>query len=162
KRSGVTVQPGETATVTHVLHRVVDTAGWVVADTHVHSRNSIDSAMTLDERVVSLAAEGVEVPISTDHNYVTDFGPYVARNDLTKWLHPITGVEMTTLESGHYNGYPLRYDIGPITHGSFEWARRTPAQIFDDLRGLGRDGPDQTIVQVNHPRDQILGYFSQY
>lgn len=160
--SKVKVGAGETVTLNHSLRRVVNSDGWVAIDTHIHSRNSIDSGMTLDERVTSIAAEGVEVAVSTDHNYITDYGPYVARNNLNRWLHPIVGVEMTTLESGHFNGYPLDYRIGAITHGSFDWARRTPDQIFSDLRGLGTLGADDTIVQVNHPRDQILGYYSQY
>jgi len=69
---------------------------------------------------------------------------------------------MTTLESGHFNGFPLRYDIGPVTHGAFEWARQTPDYVFDRIRAMGSLGPENTIVQANHPRDGILGYFAQY
>lgn len=158
----VHVGPGETATVTQTLHRVVLTPGWISADTHIHSRNSIDSPMTLSERVRSLAAEGLEWAVATDHNYVTDYAPFVAQNDLGAWLFPSVGVEMTTLESGHFNGYPLNYQAGPITHGAFEWARKTPDDIFGQMRRMGRLGPDRTIIQVNHPRDQVLGYWSQY
>jgi hypothetical protein len=69
---------------------------------------------------------------------------------------------MTALESGHFNGFPLRYEVGPVTHGAFEWARQTPDFIFDRMRQMGSLGPDQTFIQVNHPRDGVLGYFSQY
>jgi hypothetical protein len=160
--SRVRVGPTEAVTVSHVLRHVVDTRGWMALDSHIHSRQSIDSDMTLDERVAALAAEGLELVVATDHNYVTDYAPYVARNHLNRWMHPIVGLEMTTLESGHFNGFPLRYQVGPITHGSFEWARRTPQQVFDEIRSLGLYGPGDTIVQVNHPRDQILGYYTQY
>jgi hypothetical protein len=160
--SEITVGPDEVSTVTHKLTRVVDTRGWIAGDMHVHSRNSIDSSMSLDERVLALAAEGVEWAVSTDHNYVTDYAPFVARNDLFEWLHPMVGLEMTTLESGHFNGYPLGYQVGPITHGSFEWAGRPPDAIFADLRAMGSLGADRTIIQVNHARDGVLGYFSQY
>jgi hypothetical protein len=68
----------------------------------------------------------------------------------------------TTLESGHFNGYPLNYEIGPMTHGSFEWPERPPQAIFDELRAMGTYGPENVMVQVNHPRDSILGYFGQY
>ena len=158
----VDVGPNETQSVTHLLTRVVDTTGWVSGDLHIHSKNSIDSSFDIDTRVQALAAEGVEWAVSTDHNFVTDYRPYVARNDLYPWIHAMVGVEMTTLESGHYNGYPLRYDPGPVTHGAFSWAGRPPGDIWNDIRGLGSLGPDRTIVQVNHPRDGILGYFSQY
>ncbi len=158
----ITVASGNTTTVNQQLKRAIDTAGWISADTHIHTRASIDSAITLDERVASLAAEGLEWVVATDHNYVTDFAPSIARWNLNRWLSPSIGVEMTTLESGHFNGYPLRYETGPITHGSFEWARRTPEEIFRDLRKLGSLSEDKTIIQVNHPRDGVLGYFDQY
>lgn len=158
----VEVGPDEARTITHKLVRVVDTRGWIAGDMHVHSRNSIDSAMNLDERVVALAGEGVEWAVSTDHNYVTDYRPFVARNQLFEWLFPMVGLEMTTLESGHFNGYPLRYETGPVTHGAFEWAGRPPDAIFDDIRALGSLGRERTIIQVNHARDGVLGYFSQY
>jgi hypothetical protein len=161
-RAPVQVRPDETATVNLLLRRVVDTAGWVAADTHIHSKNSIDSPLDLDERVRSLAAEGVEWAVSTDHNFITDYAPYIARNDLTSFMFSSVGLEMTTLESGHFNGYPLKYNPGPVTKGAFEWAGRPPGSVFDDMRALGSLGPDRTIVQVNHPRDAILGYFSQY
>lgn len=156
------VGSAQTRIVTHVLHRVVDTRGWIAGDMHVHSINSIDSSMSLDERVRSLAAEGIEWAVSTDHNFVTDFRPHVARNDLFQWLYATVGLEMTTLEAGHFNGYPLRYEPGPVTHGAFAWAGRPPGDIFADLRALGTLGPERTFVQVNHPRDGVLGYFSQF
>jgi hypothetical protein len=158
----VTVGAGRTESVTHVLSRVMDTTGWISGDTHVHTLNSIDAGMGLDDRVRSLAAEGVEWAVSTDHNFVTDFAPYIARNDLTEWVRPMIGVELTTLESGHYNAYPLEYQVGPITHGSPNWALEPPDEIFTRLRAMGRLEPSRTIVQVNHPRDGLLGYFGQY
>ena len=158
----VAVESNATTSVEHKLTRVVDTRGWIAGDMHVHSRNSIDSKMTLDQRVLALAAEGVEFAVATDHNFITDYQPYVVQNDLLPWLFPMTGVEMTTLESGHFNGYPLRYEIGPVTHGVFAWAGRPPGDIFEDMRGLGSLGRDRTMIQVNHPRDGVLGYFAQY
>lgn len=161
-RSQVTVRAGETVTVGHRLSRVVDTRGWVAIDTHIHSKQSIDSGMDLDERVISVAAEGVEVAVATDHNFITDYAPYVARNGLNRWLHPVIGLEMTTLESGHFNGFPLRYAVSEVTKGAFEWAGRPPTTLFEEIRSLGSLGPENTIVQLNHPRDDLLGYFEQY
>ncbi len=158
----VSVKPGATETVSFMLSRVVSAPGWYSGDTHIHSRNSIDSKFDLDDRVRALAGEGVDWAVATDHNYVTDYRPYVERARLGEWLHPVVGLELTTLESGHFNGFPLRYAVGPVTHGAFEWARQTPDFVFDRLRSMGSLGPDKTIVQANHPRDGILGYFAQY
>jgi len=158
----VTVGAGQTATVGMTLTRVVDTTGWIAFDTHVHTINSLDASYPVEDRVRSLAATGVEWAIATDHNYVTDYEPAIAAADLSRWLRGTVGLELTTLESGHFNGYPLRYAPGPITHGAVAWSQRPPAELFAELREAGRYGPDATIVQVNHPRDSILGYFNQY
>ncbi len=158
----VELRPGVTVTVDHTLRRVVGTDGWIAADMHLHSANSHDSSMGLDERVRSVAAEGVEWAVSTDHNYVTDFGPAIARTGLIDWMTSSVGLEVTTVESGHFNGYPVRYDLSDGTRGSLQWAGRPPQEIFDRLRSLGTYGPADTIVQVNHPRAPVLGYFGQY
>ena len=158
----VDLLPGRTTVLSHVLTRVVDTTGWIAADMHLHSRHSHDSDLGLDERVLTIAAEGIEWAVSTDHNYVTDYDPAIARTGLIDWMRSSIGLEVTTIESGHFNGYPLRRDLADVTRGAIAWSDRPPAEIFDRLRSLGRYGPEQTIVQVNHPRTPVLGYFSQY
>jgi len=157
----VTVLPGGSAELAATLRRTVDTSGYVSADFHIHSVKSIDSSVAEDPRVISYAAEGVEVMVSTDHNYVTDYAPTIARLGLDTWMRSFVGLELTTLEMGHFNGFPLRYDVTPATHGSFEWSSRTPDEIFNSIRDLGINR-EETIVQVNHPRDTILGYFNQF
>jgi hypothetical protein len=158
----VTVAAGQTVSLTMVLPRVLDTAGWLSADMHIHSINSIDAAMPLDRRVRSLAAEGVEIAISTDHNFITDFGPTIDALDLRRFMTSFVGLELTTLEAGHFNGYPLKYQPGPVGKGAFGWSQKPPAELWAELRALGAEGSGNTIVQVNHARDSILGYFSQF
>ncbi|MBX7096699.1 MAG: CehA/McbA family metallohydrolase [Myxococcaceae bacterium] len=157
----VDVKAGVRTRLDFALDQVLPTPGWVSGDFHVHSINSVDSSMGLDERVASYAAEGVDVVTSTDHNYVTDFVPTVDKLKLNDWLKSVVGLELTSLEMGHFNAYPLALDPGAVTHGSFRWFRRPPGELFAQLRGLGKD-PQQTIVQVNHPRDTVLGYFNAF
>jgi hypothetical protein len=73
----LTVEPGQTQSFGMTIERVMDTTGWIAADMHIHTRNSIDSALSLDGRS-ALAAEGIEWSIATDHNYVTDFARHSA------------------------------------------------------------------------------------
>lgn len=157
----VTFEAGNTYQKAVEIKRLVDTVGWVSADFHVHSANSIDSNIALDERVRTYAAEGVEYLASTDHNVVTELKPYVQQLGLEDFLNTTVGLEMTTLEMGHFNAFPLKYDPATATHGSFPWVDLAPRDLFERLRCLGVD-PAQTIVQVNHPRDTILGYFHQF
>ncbi|MBA3541780.1 MAG: CehA/McbA family metallohydrolase [Deltaproteobacteria bacterium] len=143
------------------LTRAMPTDGWVAADFHIHAQPSTDSGLPIDQRVISCAAEGLEVAVATDHNYITDYTPVIAATGLDPWLVGISGMELTTFEMGHFNGFPLKVDAGSTRGGEFEWAGKTPDQIFDQLRtklGYGAD----TIVQVNHPRQVVLGYFAQF
>ena len=122
--------------------------------------------------------EGLEYAISTDHNFVVDYADTIAHLDLNQWVNSAIGLELTTLDRGHFNGFPLMAKPIPLqgderdkggyvntiatrTYGSFEWGTKTPDDVFDSLRALG-DGETVPLVQVNHPRSPILGYFTQY
>ena len=143
------------------LTRAYASDGWVASDLHIHAQPSTDSDVPLATRAASCAAEGLEVAIATDHNAITDYGPAIASSGLDPWLLGITGMELTTPEMGHFNGYPLRLDPGSTRGGEFRWAGEPPQRLFDTLRGLAVD-PERAIVQVNHPRQSVLGYLAQF
>ena len=142
--------------------RLIPANGRISADLHVHGNGSVDADVTPPDRALSYAAEGIDFLAMTEHNFVQDLQPVIDRLHLTDFVHATVGIELSSLEAGHWNAYPLRYDAGDITHGSFPWFRRTPQALFDDLRAHGRHGPDDVVVQVNHPRDAIQGYFTAY
>src|SRR5207249_3671083 len=54
----------------------------------------------------------------------------------------------------------------PVTHGSFDWFYRPPGDLFAQLRspkstgGIAADSG--ALVEVNHPRDSIMGYFAGF
>jgi hypothetical protein len=153
---------GELTRVGAKVQRVLPDDGRISADLHVHAQGSVDSDVKWDDRALGFAAEGVDFMAMTEHNYVHDLQPEVDRLGLTDFVRATPGIELTSLEAGHWNAYPLQYDAGAVTHGSFPWFRRTPQALFDDLRSHGKYGPDDVIVQVNHPRDAIQGYFNAY
>lgn len=157
----ITVKAGELAQVQTQLTRAYTSDGWIAGDFHVHSQPSTDSGLPIDQRVASCAAEGLEVAVATDHNYVTDYAPVIASTGLDPWLLGIPGMELTTFEMGHFNGYPLKVDPGSTRGGEFVWQAQPPAKLFEQLRMLAID-PNNSIVQVNHPRQTVLGYFAQF
>ena len=157
----VTLTAGGHVTRQLALVRSFSTPGWVAGDFHIHAQPSTDSGLPIDERVTSCAAEGLEVAVATDHNYVTDYAPVIASSGLDPWLLGIPGLELTTFEAGHFIGYPLRVDPGSTRGGEFLWAHQPPQRLFDQLRALAID-PTDNVVQVAHPRQQVLGYFAQY
>jgi hypothetical protein len=157
----VVLRPGAFTAAQVALVPAFKSDGWVAGDFHIHSQPSTDSGVPIADRVASCAAEGLEVAISTDHNYITDYAPVIARTGLDPWLLGIPGMELTTFEMGHFNGYPLRVDPGSTRGGEFRWAGTPPQGLFDQLRALAVD-PARGIVQVNHPRQATLGYFAQF
>lgn len=135
------------------LERVVHTKGWISGDFHLHSDPSPDSSVTLEDRVLSLAGEGVEVAVATDHNHVTDFGPAVTARRLTSAVRPVVGVEITTVGWGHFNAFPYPLDARAPQHAGV-----VPWEIFADARALA----PRAVIQVNHPRMAGgIGYFAR-
>jgi hypothetical protein len=157
----VEFKAGQSVTLAATLKRVISTPGFVSADFHVHSSNSIDGHIDLDRRALSYAAEGIEVLTSTDHNVITDYAPNVQSLGLQDYMRSMVGLEMTTLEMGHFNAFPLQALPTGATAGAFEWVNLTPDVLFKTLRS-SQIGVENTVVQVNHPRDTILGYFNQF
>ncbi len=142
--------------------RSVETEGWVSADLHVHSFPSHDSGVRLEDRVRTMAAEGVEFFASTDHDYLTDFAPVIEDLGLEEWVQSAVGNEITTIEIGHFLGFPLHLDHLDPSGGATDWTGKFPGDLISALREAGRDAGNEPAVFVGHPRDGILGYFDQY
>lgn len=157
----IDVKPNGTMRVSATLPRSLKTPGHVSGDFHMHQAGSIDSGLDFNKRVISVAAEGVEVVVSTEHNYIADLAPYVYRNNLQSWMTSIVGLELTTFEGGHFNAFPVRRTLDTMNRGSFAWQDIPPDRIFTQLREMAPNG-EENIVQVNHPRTPILGYFEQH
>ncbi len=142
--------------------RSVDTTGFVSADFHVHSINSFDSGTSLSDRVVTMAAEGVEFFTSTDHDALTDYAPAVEDLGLEPWVKTAVGLETTTLEVGHFLGFPMVADTLAEQGGAFDWTGMSAREILDTLDELGTRSGYEPVRFVAHPRDGILGYFDQF
>ena len=153
--------PGMTTHLQVTLKRVVDTTGYISGDFHMHGLGSIDSGLDHNTRLISIAGEGVETVVASDHNYITDYAPYIYRFGLNQFLKSVVGLELTTFEAGHFNAFPISRSIKSMNRGSFAWQDIPPANIFNQLREMAPDGQDN-LIQVNHPRTPILGYFEQH
>lgn len=130
------------------LERQVPTEGWVASDTHVHTfTKSRHGDATLEERMVTLAAEGVELPIATDHNQQVDYGPLVREMGLGRYFTPIVGNEVTT-PTAHFNVFPVEFSAPPPDHRSPDWAV--------SLGNIFRT-PGVKVAILNHARDLHSG-----
>lgn len=150
----LTVTDGASTPVDVMLEHVVSTPGWISLDTHLHSELSPDSTFPVDDRLRAVAGEGVEVPVSTDHDFIFDYAPVIAEIGLQDWLGSIVGEETSSIVWGHLNTFPMVKRPELAGQGAFHWIRRAPGEVFADYRELA-DG----IIQVNHPRSGGLALF---
>lgn len=159
---GVAVSAGATTPIEAVLVREVDSTGFIAADLHVHAVPSHDSGVPLTVRALTMAAEGVEFFAATDHDAITDYRPAIEELGLDFWLQSTPGSETTTIEVGHFLGFPLAVDYDQERNGAPDWTNRSPAGMVQDLQGKRAYDDLEPFVFVGHPRDGILGYFDQY
>ncbi len=125
-----------------VIGRQVDTKGFIAADTHIHNLTfSGHGDAVIEERMLSLAGEGVELGVATDHNHFTDYRPYQREMGVSEYFTPVVGNEITT-KNGHLNGFP--FPLGgevPDFHET-DWVK-----LVSDIRLKGAK-----VVILNHPR----------
>jgi hypothetical protein len=135
-----------------VLAHVVDTTGWMSADLHVHAMGSPDSNVDNSVRVATFAAEGVDVLVSTDHDFVMDYAPLIKDLGLTAQMTSMIGCEITPFDYGHQQAYPITRKDTP-NGGAFDWGGGDgPSLRLDQIfQGL-RDQYPGVVVQMNHPR----------
>jgi len=159
---GLLVRAGAASRIDAVLHREMDSTGYISADLHVHAAPSHDSGVPLTKRVATMACEGVEYVAATDHDVITDYRPALEMMGLDPWLQASAGLEVTGIEVGHYLGFPLLIDHNRPKGGALDWTGLTPASVLTGVAELGAHSPEETIVYIGHPRDGILGYFDQF
>lgn len=123
------------------IAREVDTTGFVAADTHIHTYTfSGHGNATIEERMITLAGEGVELAVATDHNHQTDYAPVQDELEVNPYFRAVTGNEVTT-ENGHFNAFPMD-PKGPLPdHMLKDWVR-----LVEDIRAKGAK-----VVILNHP-----------
>ena len=159
--SRITVTSGRETVVSLALRHEVDTAGWISGDFHLHAEASFDSGMVFEERVRRILIEGLDVAIATDHDVITDYAPAVRNLGAQDRLTTGIGVELSTLELGHFVAFPLRYDQTQIPdHGAPDWTCLNGPQIMSLLNDTIVD-PKGGVRIMAHPRDGFIGHISQ-
>ena len=153
-RASISVTSSGAAPVNLTIRRELDTRGWIAADTHIHTLTfSGHGDSSVEERMVTLTAEGVELAIATDHNHQTDFNPYQAKLGLNDHFTSVVGNEVTT-KNGHFNSFPLPAGKDVPKYDVEDWVK-----LVDGIRAKGAK-----VVILNHPRwpDIARGPFGRF
>lgn len=148
-RTEVSVKRDETRALSLNLIREVDTRGWIAADSHIHTlTHSGHGDASVEERLITIAGEGIELAIATDHNHHTDYAPAAAALGLNDRFTSVTGNEVTTRQ-GHFNAFPIAPGAALVDAGIQDWAQLIPAI---------RSTPGVRVITLNHPRDVHGGF----
>jgi hypothetical protein len=148
-RTEVSVKQDETRMLSMSLTREVDTRGWIAADSHIHTlTHSGHGDAGVEERLITIAGEGIELAIATDHNHHTDYAPAAAAMGLSGRFTSVIGNEVTT-KQGHFNAFPIAPGAALVNAGTQDWAQLVPAI---------RSTPGVRVITLNHPRDVHGGF----
>ena len=144
----ISLKAGQTIDVKLSIAREVPTAGWVSCDTHVHTlTHSGHGDASIAERLIVLAAEGIELPIATDHNIHIDYNPLAKTMGVRKYFTPVIGNEVTT-KTGHFNIFPVQAGAAIPDFKSTGWKQT--------LKGIYAT-PGVKVAILNHARDVHSG-----
>ena len=129
-----------------MLPHEVATAGWVSSDTHIHTLTfSGHGDATAAERVLTIAGEGIELPVITDHNVHIDLKPFAIDQQVDRYFTMMKGTELTT-GVGHFNIFPVGESVAD--HRVRNW--ETLSRNLNDAQSKA--------VILNHGRDVHLGF----
>ncbi len=144
----ITLKPGDAADAKLSIRREVPTGGWVSCDTHVHTLTfSGHGDASIAERLITVAGEGIELPIATDHNVHIDYDPLARKLRVRKHFTPVIGNEVTT-RIGHFNIFPVRAGAKIPDYRLNDWKA-----ILDDIYAT----PNVKVAILNHARDAHSG-----
>ena len=140
------------------LLRSVDTHGFMSGDFHLHSEFSVDSRLTAEHRVRCLVAEGVEMPVFTDHDFCSDYSCEVSRMGLDRYIVPVTGDEVSPA-FGHFNAWPMTKPAGAPDYFGVRFVEyddkgvATERHEMPAMWDIARSEFGAGIIQeVNHPK----------
>ena len=161
-RRPLTVTAGQTVDVVVDLVLQVDTSAQQCGDFHIHTWRSNDSGDDATLKVASAIADGLELPVRSDHEYVADFSQEITALGAQRWAAGFGSIELTSFEVwGHMGVFPLVPDPTKVNAGAPKWqtfptadspdtpfATLSPVAVFDAVRARS----EQPIVIINHPR----------
>jgi hypothetical protein len=143
------VKAGANPVVKLQLTREVPTEGWVAVDSHIHTFTYAKHGdATVEERMLTIAGEGIELAISTEHNHHADYAPVAAGMGISDRFTTVIGNEVTT-KHGHFNAFPIVAGAPVVDQTKDDWSTLIPA-----LRAT----PGVRVITLNHPRDQHSGF----
>jgi hypothetical protein len=116
----------------------------------------------MEDRLIACAATGVQIPVTTDHDRISDYRPLTGPLGLDELMNVISGVEVSSVVRGHFNLFPVDPKPMQLTNGGAPVWWDLP-DTTDDLMALIRQaGTEDSMVQVNHGRSGMFDFSSYH
>jgi hypothetical protein len=158
----VLVESGSETEVHATLSVAVAPDGWLAMDSHLHAAPSNDGSLGMEDRLIACAATGVQIPVTTDHDRISDYRPLTGPLGLDELMNVISGVEVSSVVRGHFNLFPVDPKPMQLTNGGAPVWWDLP-DTTDDLMALIRQaGTEDSMVQVNHGRSGMFDFSSYH
>lgn len=146
-------EAGRTATLDLVLERVVDPGQYVAVDFRQHTDASPDCSLTLNERILADACEGLDGAVVSD----PVFRSALVGRPLETGLCLIPGFRFERFGVGSFSFFPL----GIAGRGEPDLpALLEPGLEAADLLRTARGVFPEAVIQVDNPLDEQKGYFA--
>ncbi len=131
------------------IERSVSTEGWVAADSHIHTVTySGHGDATIDEGMLTIAGEGIEFAVATDHNHHTDYSMPAKKMGVNQHFTSVVGNEVST-KVGHINAFPVRLGSSLPDHTLTVWP-----ELIRSIRAV----TGAKVLVLNHPRNTHNGF----
>lgn len=145
----VVVVSGELTSVSTSVPLAWDLPGLIIGDPHNHASPSGDGSVPMAERLLTVAANGIDVHFGTDHDHVADYRPLLAPIGLDGVLTSVVADEVSPVLRGHFNAWPATLDPTAANGGAPRWWQGyvDTEEIFGWMRDLVGDG----VISANHP-----------
>ena len=145
----ITLTKGKASRMQLALSHEVPTPGLIATDTHIHTlTRSGHGDSSEEERMHTIAGEGIEFAVATDHNHHADYRPVQKATGTSAFFTAVTGNEVTT-KAGHFNAFPIVPGSAVPDAKLADWT-----QLMAAIRAT----PDVRVIVLNHPRNTHSGF----
>jgi hypothetical protein len=117
----VVLDPDERCDLEVQLARTVDTGGWLSTDPHTHRDNDFDSRLTAERQLASAVANGVDLPMLTEHHAADSFAVAGRRLGYPPEVAGYPSGSEIGVRYAHATVYPLHPLSDDETGGAPQW-----------------------------------------
>ncbi|WP_373515660.1 CehA/McbA family metallohydrolase [Persicitalea sp.] len=147
----VSLARGEAKPLVIQMQRLFSTPNWIIADLHNHSTGSGDSNVGREDRVINLAASGIEFAPATEHNRISSYTEVIRSMGFQNLIASAAGIELSGRpgpgDINHQIAFPLRTKTGR-GYG----APKTDKDPLVQMSRLYHYDQDRfKLMQQNHP-----------